>query len=244
MPLQDTHPTALRWIRAKPRHSANPPEPTRSADTPPPFVVPAKAGTQKVPRYSSLTTAPPLTPSLLSTHSWRPDTDLPPQHFEHTVLDLLENMGYGHARHVGPPETDIDGITTRIPSASKGSTCRPNAGPTRSENPKSGTSPAASTPTEPPGASSSQHPTSPTQPERPPRPSPSEPSTSASSTATSSPTSYSNTASVSHPTPPPTFPKPGRKPPHPPHLSLRHTGDGRYPERRGGSLSSLLSTHS
>ena len=40
------------------------------------------------------------------------------------------------------------------------------------------------------------------------------------------------------------FPKAGQKPPHPPHLRLRHTGEGRYPERRGGSLSSLLSTHS
>ena len=36
---------------------------------------------------------------------------LPPQHFEHTVLDLLENMGYGHARHVGRTgDGDIDGI--------------------------------------------------------------------------------------------------------------------------------------
>ena len=36
---------------------------------------------------------------------------LPPQQFEHTVLDLLENMGYGHARQVGRTgDGDIDGI--------------------------------------------------------------------------------------------------------------------------------------
>ena len=96
----------------KPRHQA-----TRN---PPPFVVPAKGGTQKVPRLRpslSLSKRPLslLTPphSLLE----RPTTSstalhhLPPDQFEHTVLDLLENMGYGHARHVGRTgDGDIDGI--------------------------------------------------------------------------------------------------------------------------------------
>ena len=36
---------------------------------------------------------------------------LPPQQFEQTVFDLLENMGYGHPRHVGRTgDGDIDGI--------------------------------------------------------------------------------------------------------------------------------------
>ena len=58
--------------------------------------------------------APPLTPHsspLTPGEADRLSTDLPPQHFEHTVLDLLENMGYGHARHVGRTgDGDIDGI--------------------------------------------------------------------------------------------------------------------------------------
>ena len=96
----------------KPRHQA-----TRN---PPPFVVPAKAGTQKVPRLQpslSLSKRPlslltPL-PSLLERPTASPTTSTTShrQHFEHTVLDLLENMGYGHARHVGHTgDGDIDGI--------------------------------------------------------------------------------------------------------------------------------------
>ena len=52
----------------------------------------------------------PLTPQREAPPSLPPD-QIPPQQFEHTVLDLLENMGYGHARHVGRTgDGDIDGI--------------------------------------------------------------------------------------------------------------------------------------
>ena len=38
-------------------------------------------------------------------------THIPPSSFEHTVLDLLENMGYGRARHIGRSgDGGIDGI--------------------------------------------------------------------------------------------------------------------------------------
>ena len=71
------------------------------------------AGDPLTPNSSPLTPqreAPPLTPQdttdLLDTLH-----HLPPQQFEQTVFDLLENMGYGHARHVGHTgDGDIDGI--------------------------------------------------------------------------------------------------------------------------------------
>ena len=79
------------------------------------------AGDPLTPHSSPLTPqreAPPLTPH--SSPLTPQDADglsidtlhhIPPQHFEHTVLDLLENMGYGHARHVGRTgDGDIDGI--------------------------------------------------------------------------------------------------------------------------------------
>ena len=79
------------------------------------------AGDPLTPHSSPLTpqrAAPPLTPHsspLTPGEADRLSTDtlhhLPPQQFEHTVLDLLENMGYGHARHVGRTgDGDIDGI--------------------------------------------------------------------------------------------------------------------------------------
>ena len=38
-------------------------------------------------------------------------THIPPSSFEHTVLDLLENMGYGRARHIGRSgDGGIDGV--------------------------------------------------------------------------------------------------------------------------------------
>ena len=38
-------------------------------------------------------------------------THIPPSSFEHTVLDLLENMGYGRARHIGRTgDGGIDGV--------------------------------------------------------------------------------------------------------------------------------------
>ena len=64
--------------------------------------------------------APPLTPhsSPLTGEAGGLATDLldnlthiPPSSFEHTVLDLLENMGYGRARHIGRTgDGGIDGI--------------------------------------------------------------------------------------------------------------------------------------
>ena len=189
----------------KPRHQA-----TRN---PPPFVVPAKAGTQKVPRLQpslSPVEAPPLTPQLLSPHSSRgrpspSDTlhHLPPQQFEHTVLDLLENMGYGHARHVGRTgDGDIDGIIDQDVLGLK----RLYVQAKRWTNPVgepeirnfSGSLDAHGATRGILITTSDFTDTA----RRPPRPSPSEPSTSAWSTATSSPTSCSNTASESHPTPP------------------------------------------
>ena len=100
-----------------PQATRNPPTPTRSPPAPP-FVIPAKAGIHQAAHRSAIQgpeTLSLLTPlhSLLSAKE-RPSAsplDLPPQHFEHTVLDLLENMGYGHARHVGRTgDGDIDGI--------------------------------------------------------------------------------------------------------------------------------------
>ena len=65
--------------------------------------------------------APPLTPHsspLTPGETGGLATDLidilthtTPNHFEHTVLDLLENMGYGRARHIGRTgDGGIDGI--------------------------------------------------------------------------------------------------------------------------------------
>ena len=76
-------------------------------------LTPQRAAPPLTPHSSPLTPqreAPPLTPQdttdLLDTLH-----HIPPQQFEHTVLDLLENMGYGHARHVGRTgDGDIDGI--------------------------------------------------------------------------------------------------------------------------------------
>ena len=100
----------------------------RNPETPPPGdAQPAplrRSGEGRNPESASSTAipqpveAPPLTPhsspltpqeavglSIDTLHH------LPPQQFEHTVLDLLENMGYGHARHVGRTgDGDIDGI--------------------------------------------------------------------------------------------------------------------------------------
>ena len=58
--------------------------------------------------------APPLTPGEtggLATDLLDNLTHIPPSSFEHTVLDLLENMGYGRARHTGRTgDGGIDGI--------------------------------------------------------------------------------------------------------------------------------------
>ena len=58
--------------------------------------------------------APPLTPgetSGLATDLLDTLTHTTPNHFEHTVLDLLEKMGYGRARHIGRTgDGGIDGI--------------------------------------------------------------------------------------------------------------------------------------
>ena len=65
--------------------------------------------------------APPLTPHSspltpgetggLATDLLDNLTHIPPSSFEHTVLDLLENMGYGRARHIGRSgDGGIDGI--------------------------------------------------------------------------------------------------------------------------------------
>ena len=58
--------------------------------------------------------APPLTPGEtagLATDLLDNLTHIPPSSFEHTVLDLLENMGYGRARHIGRSgDGGIDGI--------------------------------------------------------------------------------------------------------------------------------------
>ena len=65
--------------------------------------------------------APPLTPHSspltpgeaggLATDLLDNLTHIPPSSFEHTVLDLLENMGYGRARHIGRSgDGGIDGV--------------------------------------------------------------------------------------------------------------------------------------
>ena len=65
--------------------------------------------------------APPLTPHSspltpgeaggLATDLLDNLTHIPPSSFEHTVLDLLENMGYGRARHIGRTgDGGIDGV--------------------------------------------------------------------------------------------------------------------------------------
>ena len=57
---------------------------------------------------------PPLTPGEaggLATDLIDILTHTTPNHFEHTVLDLLENMGYGRARHIGRSgDGGIDGV--------------------------------------------------------------------------------------------------------------------------------------
>ena len=109
---------------AQPAHTD--PEPERPARTPirhsresgnPPGGSPLGhpgAGDPLTPHSSPLTPqrqAPPLTPHSSPLTPQREAPLLPPQQFEHTVLDLLENMGYGHARHVGRTgDGDIDGI--------------------------------------------------------------------------------------------------------------------------------------
>ena len=109
---------------AQPAHTD--PEPRRPARTPirhsresgnPPDGSPLGhpgAGDPLTPHSSPLTPqrqAPPLTPHSSPLTPQREAPLLPPQQFEHTVLDLLENMGYGHARHVGRTgDGDIDGI--------------------------------------------------------------------------------------------------------------------------------------
>ena len=116
---------------AQPAHTD--PEPERPARTPirhsresgnPPGGSPLGhpgAGDPLTPHSSPLTPqreAPPLTPHSSPLTPGEAvglaiDTlhQIPPQQFEHTVLDLLENMGYGHARHVGRTgDGDIDGI--------------------------------------------------------------------------------------------------------------------------------------
>ena len=100
----------------------------RNPETPPPGdAQPAplrRSGEGRNPESASSTAipqpveAPPLTPhssplTPQEANGLSIDTlhHLPPQQFEHTVLDLLENMGYGHARHVGRTgDGDIDGI--------------------------------------------------------------------------------------------------------------------------------------
>ena len=107
--------------RVRPDHPDQPdPEPERPARTPirhsresgnPPGGSPLGhpgAGDPLTPHSSPLTPgeADGLAHDLLDTLH-----QIPPQQFEHTVLDLLENMGYGHARHVGRTgDGDIDGI--------------------------------------------------------------------------------------------------------------------------------------
>ena len=100
----------------------------RNPETPPPGdAQPAplrRSGEGRNPESASSTVipqpveAPPLTPhssplTPQEANGLSIDTlhHLPPQQFEHTVLDLLENMGYGHARQVGRTgDGDIDGI--------------------------------------------------------------------------------------------------------------------------------------
>ena len=126
--------------------------------------------------------APPLNPGEAVGLSIDTLHHIPPQHFEHTVLDLLENMGYGHARHVGRTgDGDIDGIIDQDTLGLKrllraGQTLDQPGRRTRDQE-------LLRQPRRPrshQGHPHHTHPTSPTQPERPPRPSPSEPSTSAS----------------------------------------------------------------
>ena len=98
-----TEPERVRPARTPLRHS-------RESGNPPagsPLGHPG-AGDPLTPHSSPLTPqeADGLAHDLLDTLH-----HLPPQHFEHTILDLLENMGYGHARYVGRTgDGDIDGI--------------------------------------------------------------------------------------------------------------------------------------
>ena len=92
----------------------------RNPETPPPGdAQPAplrRSGEGRNPESASSTAipqpveAPPLTPHSSPLTPQREAPPIPPDQFEHTVLDLLENMGYGHARHVGRTgDGDIDG---------------------------------------------------------------------------------------------------------------------------------------
>ena len=93
------------------------PDPTEAPE-PVPTVVPAEAGTQQGQDRETLTPhSSPLTPKQLTLH--QTDildtlTHISPDHFEHTVLDLLKSMGYGNAKRLGRTgDGGIDGIIDR-----------------------------------------------------------------------------------------------------------------------------------
>ena len=100
-----------------PQREAPPLTPHSSPLTPQreaPPLTPQRKAPPLTPHSSPLTPqrkAPPLTPQSQAPPLTPNSSSLTPRHFEHTVLDLLENMGYGHARHVGRTgDGDIDGI--------------------------------------------------------------------------------------------------------------------------------------
>ena len=78
-----------------------------------PPAVPAEAGTQRRQGQEALTPhSSPLTPNQIDILDTL--THISPDHFEHTVLELLENMGYGDAKRLGRTgDGGIDGIIDR-----------------------------------------------------------------------------------------------------------------------------------
>ena len=107
-PPGDAQPAHTTPERAQPAHTD--PEPERPARTP----IRHSRESGNPPDGSPLGhpgAGDPLTPHSSPLTPQRKAPPLPPDQFEHTVLDLLENMGYGHARHVGRTgDGDIDGI--------------------------------------------------------------------------------------------------------------------------------------
>ena len=99
-----SHPSSARR-RTKPRRSRNPHPPHSTHSSP---LTPQREAPPLTPHSSPLT---PGETGGLATDLLDNLTHIPPSSFEHTVLDLLENMGYGRARHIGRSgDGGIDGV--------------------------------------------------------------------------------------------------------------------------------------
>ena len=114
--LGHLHPDPAEALTPTNRHSRESGNPGTGEDLTPHSspLTPQREAPPLTPHSSPLTPqreAPPLTPHSSPLTPQRKAPPLPPDQFEHTVLDLLENMGYGHARHIGRTgDGDIDGI--------------------------------------------------------------------------------------------------------------------------------------